>query len=123
MKEHITKDGKTYNLNYDLKERFETSAGVYVQIYHKHRKLLNISVVQYVFLYMIYSLSKNKLNKVAIAGTEYYRKHTNISTRHFYTSINNLTEKNILEPQNNSHLKLNENIFNWFESKCSKKAE
>ena len=122
LKEHISRfepKSKTYHLKYDVKERFENGGKLYVKIYHKHRKELNIAIKKYALLYLIYSLSKNLKNKCATAGQEHYCKYINISESHFDTVKGQLIEANLLEPQTSTLLKLNENLFNWFENNKS----
>ncbi|AWM14643.1 hypothetical protein DI487_12785 [Flavobacterium sediminis] len=118
-KGHINKveaQGKAYYISVDVKEKFEI-AGLYVKIYHKHRKLLKLSLKQYAFLYMIYSLSKKYDSKIAIAGKEKYCDFLNISKSHYDTTKGKFKEANLIEPQKNHFLKLNIDVFNWFESR------
>lgn len=118
QKGHITNDdlnSKIYYLKYDIRERFESSDNLYVKIYHEHRKELKLSIKQYVFLYMIYSLSK-KVGKSAIAGKKMYCKNINFSESHFATSKSLLIKYKLLEPQGNLSLKLSEEIFEWFKN-------
>ncbi len=122
LKEHIARfepKSDTYYLKYDVKERFENGGRLYVKIYHNHRKKLNIAIKKYALLFMIYSLSKNLKNRCATAGKEHYCKYINISESHFDTVKGQLTKKNLLEPQTTTLLKLNENLFNWFENNKS----
>jgi hypothetical protein len=122
FKEHISKvetDSKTYYLKYDVKERFENGGKIYVKIYHKHRKELKISIKHYIFLYMIYALSKNKVSRISLASKEYYSEYINTSISNFGTIKCELTKKGFLERQETGFLKLNENIFNWFENNKS----
>ncbi len=122
LKEHIVRfepKSDTYHLKYDVKERFENGGKLYVKIYHKHRKELNIAIKKYALLYMIYSLSKNLKNRCATAGIKNYCNYINISESHFDTVKGQLIEANLLEPQTSTLLKLNENLFNWFENNKS----
>ncbi|OWP85002.1 hypothetical protein BWK59_02550 [Flavobacterium davisii] len=122
LKEHIARfepKSNTYYLKYDIRERFENRGNLYVKIYHKHRKELNIAIKKYALLYMIYSLSKNLKNRCATAGQEHYCKYINISESHFDTVKSQLTKANLLEQQTTTLLKLNENLFNWFDNNKS----
>ena len=122
LKEHIARfepKSNTYYLKYDIKERFENGGRLYVKIYHKHRKVLNIAIKKYALLYMIYSLSKNLKNRCANAGIKNYCNYINISESHFDTVKGQLIKANLLEQQTTTFLKLNENLFNWFENNKS----
>lgn len=122
FKEHISKDeigSKTYYLNPDIRERFECKKGNYVRIYHKHRKELQLSIKQYVFLYLIYTHSKKHKSRIAIAGKSQYCKYINFSESHFATTKSKLMKMSLLEYQETSFLKLNEDVFNWFENKIT----
>ena len=122
LKEHIARfepKSNTYYLKYDIKERFENGGRLYVKIYHKHRKILNIAIKKYALLYMIYSLSKNLKNRCANAGIKNYCNYINISESHFDTVKGQLIKANLLEPQTSTLLKLNETLFNWFENNKS----
>lgn len=122
LKEHIARfepKSDTYYLKYDIRERFENGGKLYVKIYHKHRKELNIAIKKYVLLYMIYSHSKNLINRCATAGQEHYCRYINISESHFDTVKGQLIKVNLLEPQTSTFLKLKENLFNWFENNKS----
>ncbi len=119
QKEHIIKSenkSKIFNLNYDIKERFETKNGLYAKIYHNHRKELDLIETHYVFLYLVYSLSKNTKNKIALAKKEYMCSHINTSESNYDTIKSELTRKGFLECQLNTTLKLNQTLFEWFEN-------
>ena len=122
LKEHIARfepKSDTYYLKYDIKERFENGGKLYVKIYHNHRKELKIAIKKYALLYMIYSLSKNLKNRCANAGIKNYCNYINISESHFETVKGQLIKVNLLEQQTTTFLKLNENLFNWFENNKS----
>lgn len=105
-----------YFLNYDIREKFEIKGLKFVKIYHKNRKHLGISIAQYVLLYMIYSLSKNRKSKIAMVNKTYYQEHTGFSDRYYYNTKNEFIKKNLLDSQENAFLKLNSSVFNWFEN-------
>jgi DNA-binding transcriptional regulator YhcF (GntR family) len=112
-------NSKTINLKHDVRERFEMKGKIYVKIYHNHRKELKLSLRQYVLLYMVYSLSKNRKSRIAIAGTKKYCEYINFSESHFATSKSKLIKAKLLEPLKTHFLKLNVDIFNWFENNKS----
>ena len=122
LKGHISSfepNSKTINLNSDVRERFEVKGKIYVKIYHNHRKALKLSLKQYVLLYMVYSLSKNRKSRIAIAGRKKYCEYINFSESHFATSKSHFVKAKLLEPLETHFLKLNEDIFNWFENNKS----
>jgi predicted transcriptional regulator len=122
LKGHISRgetNSKTYYLNYDVKEQFEDKGNLYVKIYHSHRKALKLSLRQYVLLYMVYSLSKKRKSRIAIAGRNNYCEYINFSESHFATSKSKLIKAKLLEPLETHFLKLNKDVFSWFENNKS----
>lgn len=119
QKRHVEKEvhsSRVFYIHHDVEDRFKPHDKKYIKIYHKKRKQLGLSPMQFSLLYMIYSLSKNLKNKYATASIDYYRSRLGISIRHYYSSLEKC-ERNNLIIRKNLYLKLEGNLFEWFKSK------
>lgn len=121
-KEHVIKDefSNSYYLNNDIKERMEINKGNYVVDFHHKRKELGLKKVRhFIFLHLVYSLSKTK--GYAYMGKQNYMKHLRFSTnkdegRGFKYLVKNAESKGFIETKKyTTFYKLNSELFDWFE--------
>ena len=109
-------------LDLDLKEMFneETERGVYSRVYHKHKKELKLTDIDYIILFSFYRLS---IRYPSIAGFSYFNRMLGIKERNYYRIIKKLSESGLIIHNSNS-TSVTKNMKEWFElyNNCSKAA-
>ncbi|WP_159800376.1 hypothetical protein [Flavobacterium sp. MK4S-17] len=113
--QHFDK-GEPYLIKHNVKDVFEGKTGNYLKIYHAHRSKYKLSVKHYGMLYLIYSLSKRKKNRVAIAGMNLYISVLGISDSHYNHTKSDFLARGFLVDSRSHFLKLSDEFFEWFAS-------
>jgi len=130
--EHIEKDfgnKNYYIINHDVAERISQKDGHYIIIYHNWKKWKTVrgnrviplnDINQYVFLYIIYSLSRNKKKGIALVGKNYLKRHIGLKERNFFKVRDKLINKELLSYPKTNHYMLSRRLFFSFNNRaCS----
>lgn len=111
----IQKRDELFRVDMEIKENMKEERKKFVIIFHDKRKEYKINGLQFGFLSMVYSLSKNTKNKTAYAGIDLYKKYLFIkSDENYYATIRKLTDKNLLVKKGISSFQLSDEVFDFF---------
>jgi len=115
-KEHLEKDESTkfYQIHYDVADRMKIKTGNYVVIYENWKELGTDSINRYVFLYLVYSLSRRNRNGTAFSGKKLYFKNAILKIDNFNKMTVKLEEKKLIKKIRIDEYKLTNHVFRWF---------
>lgn len=117
----IEKKGELFKVDDEICEYMRLERKQFIVIFHDKRKELKINDLQFGFLSMVYSLSKNRSNKTANMGIDNYRKYLFIDTVvNFYATVKKLKRKKLIIKKGISFYKLSDEVFDWFYSQDRK---
>lgn len=105
---------KDYILSHRIKEAFDEKSGNHLKIYHAYRSKYKLSVKQFGMLYLIYSLSKRRANRIAFAGVSYYSSTLQISQSYYNHIKSDFLARGFLVDSGSHLLRLSNETFDWF---------
>ena len=117
------KESKILCLDVDLKNMFDEQREQtrYCKVYHKHKKELKISELDYILLFSIYILSKKC--SFSNAGSNYFINILGIKERNYYLRKERLSKLGLIR-QESYRTYISKEIEEWFDliNKCSNAA-
>lgn len=116
LRREDSKKKELFKVDYEVMEEMQEKQEIFIIIYHEKKKEHNLIDMQFAFLSMVYSLSKNKKNKVALMGKKRYMENLSIgSDENYYETIAKLRKKRLLVKKGVSQFSLNDDLFKWFQ--------
>jgi len=109
-------DTKFYLIHYDVADQMKITTGNYIVIYENWQELGTESINRYVFLYLVYSLSRRRRNGTAFSGKNFYYYNSNLKKDNFNKTIRVLQDKELIIKIRMNEYKLTNHVFRWF--KC-----
>lgn len=115
-KGHLEKDEGTkfYQIYYDVADRMKIKTGKYIVIYENWKELGTDSINRYVFLYLVYSLSRRNRNGTAFSGKNFYYNNSNLKKDNYNKTIRVLQDKELIIRIRMNEYKLTDHVFRWF---------